>query len=425
MRPYTFALIALCASPVTLAAQQLVAPIRPLGPLQATSQVTFGPDIDVRDTPDGVLVYDRTGSTLVFLDSLLKRARVIVDTVGAGQLRHGRFNGRLLPYFGDSSLFVDPGAQALHVFDGQGRLARTMAAPTTLRLGALATGDRPGFDGKGRIIYRTGRGEAGGARAGAVSTGASAPDRTRDDSVLIVGTALTDGSVTTIATSHMPQPRSQLFLRTKPPEVRVGPIDPLSRIDQWTTLPDGRVAVVRGGDYRLEIFGGEGAPLALPRVPFEWQRLTEAGKEAYLDSVKAAQAARLAVERASPEETWGDGEIAEVARRSRLASTSLDVPGVEYFFVAAHELPDYRRAFGYGAVMADAESNIWVNVILPGLSGGRVYDVIDTLGKRIDRVQVPEGRTIVGFGPHSLYAIARTGKVMRLERYSLQGRSVR
>ena len=65
----------------------------------------------------------------------------------------------------------------------------------------------------------------------------------------------------------------------------------------------------------------------------------------------------------------------------------------------ANELPDYRPAFANGSVRADAEGKLWVRIIpsKPSTSGPE-YDVIDRNGKLVDRVTLPRGTTIAGFG---------------------------
>ena len=67
-------------------------------------------------------------------------------------------------------------------------------------------------------------------------------------------------------------------------------------------------------------------------------------------------------------------------------------------FVAPSELPDYRPAFSNGSVRADAEGKLWVRIMSPKPASGPEYDVIDKTGKLVDRVVLPAGTTIAGFG---------------------------
>ena len=73
--------------------------------------------------------------------------------------------------------------------------------------------------------------------------------------------------------------------------------------------------------------------------------------------------------------------------------------GPQVNIVPANELPDYRPAFANGSVRADAEGKLWVRILpsKPSQSGPE-YDVIDRSGKLVDRVTLPRGTTIAGFG---------------------------
>ena len=68
-------------------------------------------------------------------------------------------------------------------------------------------------------------------------------------------------------------------------------------------------------------------------------------------------------------------------------------------FVPPSELPDYRPAFTTGSVRADAEGKLWVRVMpTKPVLGGPEYDVIDRNGALVDRVALPVGSVIAGFG---------------------------
>ena len=67
---------------------------------------------------------------------------------------------------------------------------------------------------------------------------------------------------------------------------------------------------------------------------------------------------------------------------------------------------------------ADDDGNIWVRTIpTKPTPGGAVYDVVNAKGEVVDRVQIPENRTIVGFGPGGVVILAaRDGMMTKLER---------
>jgi hypothetical protein len=85
-------------------------------------------------------------------------------------------------------------------------------------------------------------------------------------------------------------------------------------------------------------------------------------------------------------------------------------------FISPSELPDYRPAFGRDAARPDAEGNLWIRTS-KFLNGGPVYDVVNRKGELTDRVVIPSGRTIVGFGKDgSVFLSYRDGTTTKLER---------
>ena len=80
------------------------------------------------------------------------------------------------------------------------------------------------------------------------------------------------------------------------------------------------------------------------------------------------------------------------------------------------DLPDYVPPFTRGAVLADGDGNIWVRTTTL-VQGQPVYDVINSKGELVDRVQLPPFRSIAGFAPGVVYLAVKsaTGNV-HLER---------
>ena len=94
----------------------------------------------------------------------------------------------------------------------------------------------------------------------------------------------------------------------------------------------------------------------------------------------------------------------------------------ELFVVPPDELPDYRPPFIAGAARADADGNLWVRTQpAKPLPGGPVYDVINKQGELSDRLQVPVGYTLVGFGKGKVvYLSMRDPKGIHLARVRLR-----
>ncbi len=86
------------------------------------------------------------------------------------------------------------------------------------------------------------------------------------------------------------------------------------------------------------------------------------------------------------------------------------------------DIPDYKPPISYGASRADADGNLWVrgNPMRP-MPGGFVYDVMNREGKMIDRIQLPMGYQLVGFGPERVVFLSnRDAKGLHLSRVRLK-----
>jgi len=61
-------------------------------------------------------------------------------------------------------------------------------------------------------------------------------------------------------------------------------------------------------------------------------------------------------------------------------------------------LPDFKPPFASNAVRADLDGNLWIRATqTKPVRGGAVYDIVNRTGL-VDRLQVPTGYSIVGFG---------------------------
>ena len=85
-----------------------------------------------------------------------------------------------------------------------------------------------------------------------------------------------------------------------------------------------------------------------------------------------------------------------------------------------NELPDYRPAFTPGSTRVDADGNLWVRTS-HNVDARPVYDVINQKGELIDRVQLPQNRSLAGFGPNGVvYLAVRDGNTAHLEKARLK-----
>jgi hypothetical protein len=457
-------------------AQQLP-PIRQIGPAVTTTSERLGAVSAIRHLPDGrVLVNDIIGRRVLLFDSTLKTFTVVADTTSATANAYGSRAGGLIAFRADSTLFVDPASLSMLVIDGNGKIARVMSAPRANDANFLIGGPfgAPGFDPQGRLVYRSPpRPQFGGGQAtrgqGGVAGGPGFTPPVIPDSAPLVRVDLATRKLDTLAFFKTPKIQMNVT-RNADGDIRVMPtVNPLPVIDDWGILPDGTVALIRGKDYHVDWITPDKAMTSSAKIPFEWQRLSDEAKVAYIDSTKKAmEAARASgnfagmfgaatggapVIRTGPAPGSGGaaggapGTAATPATPGAAAPTTgsavtgqvttstittggnttvTTTPGgggnpfggqmPNVTFVEPSELPDYKPPFSGGATRVDAEGNLWIRTT-QNAKGLPVYNVVNRKGELIDRVQLPAGRVIAGFGPGGIiYLAVREGDIARLEK---------
>lgn len=432
-------LLASAAAVLTGLAGPLVAqslpPVRALGPVtQVSPPGILGSVSMVRPLSNGaVIVNDLTRRQLVLLDANLVKQKVIADTSMATGKSYGSAIAGLIAFSGDSSLFVDPSTLSMLVIDGKGDIARVMAAPRPKDVNSMVGGPfgTPALDPRGRVVCRNL------VQPKALFMNYAALDRSTlkqqtDDSALIYRIDLATRALDTVGWVKVPVASASMSEGANGGLRIVSRTNPLPVVDDWAVLPDGRVAVVRGADFHIDFIDMGGQVSASPKVPHPWERLTDDAKNKLLDSLKAEIVRRReAVEKAgrskavgSPESVSGNANPAPfMIGTGRLVG---DIgreppppPKIVSEFVPAKDLPDYRPAFRIGATRADPEGNLWVRTTTPS-DAGAIYDVINDKGQLVDRVKVPFGRVISGFGAGVVYMGVLDDKGARLEKAKIK-----
>lgn len=421
----------------SLAAQGALPPVRSLGPITAASPSEFTSISSVRVLSDGsVLVNDLSARKVALLDPTLAHTTIVADSTSATSMAYSSRLAGIIAYHGDTTLFVDPQSMSMLVLDGAGKVARVMSVPKAQDATFLIGGPfgHPGLDASGRLVYRTV------LRPKFVPPG---PDGkfvapVPIDSAPIIRFDLNERRADTAGYIKVPAPR--VSVNSSEGRVRVTmQMNPLSVTDDWALLPDGDIAVVRGADFRIDLLKADGTVVKGEKIPFEWQRLNDSSKQAIVDSarkvVEEARTRQLAIMQGSPSATTGSavtttpsgggtfqlrvegGPPAAGAPATRSGGTSIDLPPVE--FAPLSEMPDYRPAFSAGATRADGAGNLWIRTSTV-FKGAEVYDVVNSSGQLVDRVQLPAGRTIAGFGKGDvIYLAVRDGTSgVRLEKAS-------
>ena len=431
------------ALPATVAAQQapiVGPPVRPLGAIEATSNEKFGAVVTVRHTPGGVLVNDIANRRLLRFDAKLAAFTVVADTTPATASAYSGRVANLIAYHGDSSLFIDAASSSMLVIDGAGQVARVMALPRSRDAMVLGSAiGNAGMDAQGRLAYRA-MPNMQFRMMGPPGAGGVPQPPEQPDTAPIVRVDLASRATDTLGYLKVPRPKVDIQRDEGTGRMTLNMIaNPLPTVDEMVVTSDGSIAIVRGRDYHVDWIRPDGTRESSPKMPHNWQRLSEEEKVTFLDSLKAARERLLASQPQPAGPQPGGATTTTTGPDGQRQQTTMVVsgggPGValggggpmgmnsrNVSWVPANELPDYKPPFFNGMVRADGDGNIWVLTIpTRGIPGGSVYDVINGKGELVDRVQVPAGRTVVGFGSGGVvYLAARDGNTTTLEKAKMK-----
>ncbi|HYV96348.1 MAG TPA: hypothetical protein VE967_02710 [Gemmatimonadaceae bacterium] len=416
-------IVALIAAARTGVAAQSNVAVREIGRLERVSTPPFQSVSKVLAMPDGrVLVNDGRGRRLVMLDSTLSRETVIADTMGANADEYARGSGEILFRFrGDSALLVNISTLVGLVVGPDGKVARVLAFPPPpghpvgQQVVMGGRGDGPGIDARGRLVYFS---DGGGTGFGIMmlplgfkidsAAMATMPGLARTvhqtDSLPIWRVDLTTRHFDTLTVIKVPMFRTNLKTDASGGLTAIELVpDLLPTVDDFVTLRDGTIAVVRGRDYHIDWFDGSGRMTSTPKMPFAWERLSDERRNAIADSAVKEMQAQF--DRNANANTGRGGRASPVARAPNVAVRP-----------SAAAMPEYVPAFVRGDVRGDAEGNVWIRTSTK-IKDRPVYDVVNRKGELFDRVQLPAFRVIAGFAPGVVFmAVQDSSNVVRIER---------
>ncbi|MCA0377491.1 MAG: hypothetical protein LCH84_17755 [Gemmatimonadetes bacterium] len=296
------------------------------------------------------------------------------------------------------------------------------------------------------------------------------------DSVPIVRVNFDTRKADTVTFVKVPKNETQMT-RGEDGQTRITvKINPLPQADDWSLLSDGTVAVIRVLDYHVDYYTPDGKHIAGERLPYDWKQIPDDDKQKFVDSLKAL--AKVANDRASNGAGGGmrmmfepiaferfpdyfppvrqgasiadrDGNLWVIPSTSTLASQLAQQmqqgmgggrggmggmggmggapggppggapPGAAG--AAAGQGGRGERG-GRGGAGSDSTRAGGLPPAAIGLLAAAanqppiVYDVIGRDGKLRERVKLPAGRQIAGFGPNGLiYLQAREGREVHLE----------
>jgi hypothetical protein len=429
------------------AAQQALPPVHPIGPIEHVTAEPMKAVSAVRELSGRrVLVNDIIEHRVLLFDSTLAQARPVADSTSTTANAYGNMPGGLIPYRGDSTLFIDPASLSMLVFDDAGKVARVMSVPRPNEAMFLIGGPfgQTGFDPSGRLVYR-----------GNINPMRRPPGKGDDDKMVlpqfpdsapIVRVTLATRAEDTVAYYKLP-PTKMNIVRTDNGFTATSTVNPMPVVDDWALLPDGTVAIVRGKDFHVDYIRPDGTRTSSAKIPFDWERLTDDMKAAVIDSAKTIMEQRRQDQLAKIQETRSAGGAANQRRVTTGAdggggagagnmvfvmrtggdaggganpptrggsNQTITMPPLQ--FVDPYELPDYRPAFTTGATRCDTQGNLWIRTTRVE-DDKPLYDVVNDKGELVDRVLLPPHRTLAGFGPGVVYmGVNDSTGVVHLER---------
>lgn len=390
-------------------------PSRKLGAIVAAAKDTMGALVVVRALPNGdVLVNDAQRHRVLLYDKTLSSSTIVFDSASNGTATS--FAGmqipsaQLIPFGADSTLYVDLSSTSLLVMDSKGKVAHVMSLPKPNDAMFLAMGPQLGtarMDPQGRLVYR-----------GVIVNPPKPPEPgsmvpfnipEQPDSAPIVRADFDTRKVDTLARVKTIKPGNMKIVTEKDMFGIKMTLNPLDIADEWAMLTDGTIAIVRAHDYHVDFLEADGKMTSAPKMIFDWVRLTDGQKQFKADSMREIM----------------DKQLKEQSSRLPTIPTPNGPRKMTFIidFIPLKDMPDYEPPITPGAVKADMNNNLWIatHTAIVSPDGGMRYDVVNRKGELVERVFLPKGRALAGFGPDgAVYLINTDGKVATLEKASLK-----
>ena len=367
-----------------------------LGHAQAIFPEPFSRIVGLRELSDGrVLIADQLERHVSFIDF----ASGEINQVGRRGQGPGEYEAPrgLLPLSSDASMLVDFGTMRMTRVEPNGRL--TGSWPLISTDGGIRIVRPTASDAQGNVYH---------SQAGTFNVQAG-PGPAPTDSAPVVRWNLETDAPDTVATLYAPPALGSSsgrgggsgFSFNTAGGARIMGIQrrPFLPRDSWTVTADGRVAVVRASEYRVDWYAPGGQVTRGSVVDYDPIRITNAEKEAWADQ----QGSQQMTMRVMGGSGSGGGSRTFQAPRP-------DVEGTEF--------PEFKPPFGENAASVTPDGKVWVMRSQRHDEAGALYDVFDAAGERVRQVRLEENRQVVGFGAGVVYVVVTDDDDLQwLERY--------
>src|SRR5687768_14717902 len=330
-----------------------------------------------RELPDGrVIVSDRLDKGVVVAD-FTRGTIVRIGRTGSGPAEY-RLPASLTPMPGDSTLLSDEGNQRMAVIGPDLKIHRSfnlMIPGIGVPLGARS------MDLRGRYYLQI-PGWLNGPRGGS-------------DTIVVIRFDARTERVDTLTRIKGSTPRKN----TMRPGI---PYVLFAAQDVWNVTPDGRLAVVRSGDYHVEWHNAEGRVTSGPPLAFERRPVTMDDR---------VEHTRRFMQGTNISGKGTDGGMsplpAEMLENKRIREVA------EYQEHATEHPP-----FNAATPQFGPDGSLWVERAVR-LNQPQTWDLIGQDGKLKARVHMPRGRRLMSLSTRWIYAVnTDEDGLQHLERYA-------
>ena len=370
-------------------------PERRLTKPDATFSEAFGLVGGLRELRDGrVLIADPLGQALMVVDLVAGTADTI-GRVGAGPGEYKQPDG-VFPLPGDSTLLVDLGNGRLTVLGPDLSFGET----TPIAQGGQGHGAGQGgpMSGMNTVLPR-GTDSQGRVYFQALGMGMR-PGGQLPDSAAIMRWDRATGAFDEVGRVKLQERRTETSGGRMEQRVRLIQT-PLSPQDAWAVGWNGRLAMARTDGYYLEWIEPGGGRARGDDVSYRPVRIRGAEKEEWVNRSSS------------------DGLMIRVEMNSGVRSMTFGRGGGGggQTDVDDYEWPDAKPPFVASGVRVTPEGDAWVRRSVAA-GDAPIFDVFGADGQLKERVTLPVGREIVGFGRAHVYVVLRDEFDLQwLERY--------
>ena len=336
----------------------------------------------LRELTDGRVVVTDMIETAVRLIDFRSGAMQEIGRQGDGPGEYG-MPGELFAAGGDTTLMLDMLNRRFLVIPPTGAIADETMPIARGGGGGVSYITLPrGVDDRGRIYFDL---------SGIVAPGVDFALRGESPILRLDPAANRTDTIATMQFPPMPAPRSSGRGQNVTVRFGGGP-RPYQGRDTWAVARDGRVAIVRHADYRVEWHRAGEAPVVGPPTQYAPVRVGRAEKEAWADRM-----------------TQGTMVMVQNGQRRTMQPPKPNIDEQEW--------PEYLPPF-VGNARITPEGELWIQRSRPASATRELYDVFDGQGRLVRQVELAEGRRLVGFGRSVLYAIQTDEDDLQwLERY--------